>query len=235
MSAIALAAQETQAPRPVPVARRRPPGLRPPRGGAGSAGRRRAGERLPGQEVSRLVGLAACGDGDAWAELIREFSGLVRAIARTHRLSDADISDVAQATWLRLFEHLDRIAEPARLGAWLATTARRECLRTLRGAQRHTPLGEDLPEGEATDPPAGDALIEAERDEALWRCFMRLSGRDQALLQLVLAEPRLGYDEIAAALEMPIGSIGPTRARALERLRRELERDGALALVIAEQ
>jgi RNA polymerase sigma factor (sigma-70 family) len=195
---------------------------------------RRGAERLVGDDVCRLVELAAAGDSDAWAELVREFSGLVRAVARTHRLSEADISDVAQVTWLRLFENLDRITEPARVGAWLATTARRECLSILRGAQRHTLCGDDMPESECTEAPADDALIEAERDMVLWRCFMRLRGRDQALLQMVLAEPRLGYDEIAAALDMPIGSIGPTRARALERLRQELDREGALALVLAD-
>jgi DNA-directed RNA polymerase specialized sigma24 family protein len=91
-----------------------------------------------------------------------------------------------------------------------------------------------MPEGESTEAPADDALIEAERDMVLWRCFTRLSGRDQALLQLVLAQPRLGYDEIGAALDMPVGSIGPTRARALERLRQELDSEGALALVLAD-
>lgn len=233
MSALAIREREADAPTPVRVAPRRAPALRPRRGRLAAAGRRRTSGRLAGEEVGRLVGLAACGDGDAWADLVREFSGLVRAIARTHRLSEADIGDVTQATWLRLFEHLDRITEPSRLGAWLATTARRECLSILRGGQRHTLLGDDIPEREAMDMPAADVLVEAERDEALWQCFMRLPGRDQALLQLVLAEPRLSYEEIAAALEMPIGSIGPTRARALERLRRELERAGALALVMA--
>jgi RNA polymerase sigma factor (sigma-70 family) len=231
----ALAVRERDQHRPSPrVAQRGVPTLLPrQRQSAGT--RARVGvERLASEEVARLVGLAASGDGDAWAALVHEFSGLVRAIARTHRLGEADISDVAQATWLRLFENLDRLSEPARVGAWLATTARRECLSILRGAQRHALHGDDMPEGESTEAPADDALIEAERDMVLWRCFTRLHGRDQALLQLVLAEPRPGYDEIATALDMPIGSIGPTRARALERLRQELDNEGALALVLAD-
>jgi RNA polymerase sigma factor (sigma-70 family) len=188
---------------------------------------------MSGEEVTRRVALAAAGDPCAWEDLVHEFSGMVRAVARSHRLSDADVGDVAQATWLRLFEHLDRITEPARVGAWLATTARRESLRLLRGARCLTLVGQDLPEEEASESSADDALIAAERDVVLWRCFTRLRGRDQTLLHLVLAEPRLGYEEIAAALEMPIGSIGPTRARALERLRRELDREDALELVLA--
>jgi RNA polymerase sigma factor (sigma-70 family) len=189
--------------------------------------------RISGEEVTGLVERAASGDPCAWEELVHEFSGMVRAVARSHRLSDADVGDVAQVTWLRLFEHLDRITEPARVGAWLATTARRESLRLLRGAQRHALVGEDLPERELSESSADEALIAAERDVVLWRCFTRLRERDQTLLHLVLAEPRLGYEEIAAALAMPIGSIGPTRARALERLHRELDREDALELVLA--
>ncbi|MEO6858397.1 MAG: sigma-70 family RNA polymerase sigma factor [Solirubrobacteraceae bacterium] len=232
-AAIAVREREAHRPRPVGVAHRGARSLHR-RGHEPATSGRSGVERRASEEVGRLVRLAATGDPDAWAELVGEFSGLVRAIARAHRLSDADIGDVVQATWLRLFEHLDRITEPGRVGAWLTTTARRECLSILRGAQRHTLLGDDMPEGESTDASADDALIAAERDKVLWRCFTRLCGRDQALLQLVLAEPKLGYDEIAAALDMPIGSIGPTRARALERLRRELDSAGALALVLTD-
>ena len=190
-------------------------------------------ERMAGEEVAGLVELAAVGDAHAWEALVHEFSGMVRAVARSHRLCDADVGDVAQVTWLRLFEHLDRITEPARVGAWLATTARRESLRLLRGARRHGLVGEDLPDPVLSESSADEAVIAAERDVVLWRCFTRLRDRDQTLLHLVFAEPRVGYEEIAAALEMPVGSIGPTRARALERLRRELDREDALELVLA--
>jgi RNA polymerase sigma factor (sigma-70 family) len=194
----------------------------------------RAGcERLTGDEVALLVESAATGDRHAWGALVREFSGMVRAVARAHRLSEADAADVAQATWLKLFEHLDRISDPTRVGAWLATTARRECLRLLRGAHRQVLYGDDAPYCESVESPADDALLTAERDLALWRCFGRLRGTDQALLGLLLAESRPAYEEIAAALAMPIGSIGPTRARALDRLRRELDNEGGLALLSA--
>ena len=188
---------------------------------------------MASDDLARLVELAAAGVPYAWEDLVHEFSGMVRAVARSHRLSDADVGDVAQATWLRLFEHLDGITEPTRLGGWLATTARRESLRVLRAAQRHTLVSEPPPEEETDDASADAALIEAERDVVLWRCFTRLRDRDQQLLHLLLAEPRLAYEEIAAALEMPIGSIGPRRARALERLRRELDDEDAVELVLA--
>jgi RNA polymerase sigma factor (sigma-70 family) len=188
-------------------------------------------ERRGGPEIAGLLRAATRGDHDAWDGLVEEFGGMVWAIARAHRLSDADAADVAQSTWLRLLEHLDAITEPERVGAWLATTTRRECLRVLRVAQRQVLSGEELAEDKFTDT-ALDDLLTAERDEALWRCFERLRPSDQALLRLLAAGPRPAYAEIAAVLDMPIGSIGPTRARALERLRMELERAGRLSLMI---
>lgn len=189
--------------------------------------------RLEADTLTTLVRAAAAGDQCAWNRLVSEFQGMIWAVARAHRLHEADASDVAQATWLALFEHLGRIQDPARVGAWLATTARRECLRVLRRADRTLPFGDDAPEGESSELPPGDALLVRERDDALWRGFARLRTSDQALLRLLMAEPRPPYEEIAAALDMPIGSIGPTRQRALDRLRRELAGQGSLSLMTA--
>jgi len=189
-----------------------------------------ARERRSGWQIAGLLRGAARGEHVAWDRLVEEFGGMVWAIARAHRLSDADAADVAQSTWLRLLEHLDSIHQPERVGAWLATTARRECLRVLRVAQRHVLSGDELAKSECTDSALEDILT-AQRDEVLWRCFARLRPSDQALLRLLVADPRPAYEEIAAALDMPIGSIGPTRARALERLRQELEREGQLSLM----
>jgi RNA polymerase sigma factor (sigma-70 family) len=187
--------------------------------------------RLAAEQIVLLVSDAASGDRDAWNALVREFGGMIWAVARAHRLNDADARDVSQATWLRLFEHLGKIREPARVGAWLATTARRECLRVLRGSERRVLYGDEAPEHESRDTAPDDAVLLSERDVALWRSFRRLRESDQSLLRLLIADPAPGYEEIAAALDMPIGSIGPTRARALERLRRELSADGVLDLM----
>ena len=127
----------------------------------------------------------------------------------------------------------DAAQRPVRVGAWLATTARRECLRVLRNSERHVLVDDDIPEAESSDWLPGDALLISERDAALRRSFSRLRASDQALLRLLAAEPRPPYEEISAALDMPIGSIGPTRQRALERLRQELDRQGTLDLMIA--
>jgi RNA polymerase sigma factor (sigma-70 family) len=191
------------------------------------------GQRLGGDELARLVEAAAAGQQDAWDTLLREFGGMIWAVARAHRLYDADAADVAQATWLRLLEHVGDLHTPACVGAWLAMTARRECLRVLRVAQRLVLLGEDADEQESRDMPPDEALLVAERDRALWRSFSCLRPSDQALLRLLMADPRPSYEEISAALDMPIGSIGPTRARALERLRQELDSEVTLTLLVA--
>ena len=189
--------------------------------------------RMSAEQLTDLVWAAADGNASAWDELVREFGGLVRSIARMHRLTDADAADAAQATWLLLFQHLDRIKDPARLGGWLATTARRECLRVLRGAQRYVTLEDELECGDSVQPPADSAVMTAERDMALRRSFDRLRDTDQQLLMLLVADEQPGYAEISVRLEMPVGSIGPTRARALDRLRDQLATDGSLALFSA--
>ncbi len=182
--------------------------------------------RLSPGALSRLVDCAAAGDEHAWHGLVDELAGLVWAVTRAHRLGDADAGDVSQTTWLRLVEHLDRLEDPARVGAWLATTARRECLGVLRRSAQLVPHGDELPEPADDVPPHDTALLTQERDATLWRAFARLSERDRALLRILMADPAPSYEEIGAALGMPIGSIGPTRARALQRLRREVERLG---------
>lgn len=188
-----------------------------------------ARERLDPDSLAALVRGAAAGDQSSWATLVREFDGLLWAVARAHRLREADAADVVQSTWTKLLEHMARLNEPAHVGGWLATTARRECLAILRRAQRDVLYSDDSPEQESPDAKPDEMLILSERDEALWRGFSRLRPSDQTLLRLLLAEPRPSYEEISAALDMPIGSIGPTRARALERLRREIVREDAFA------
>jgi RNA polymerase sigma factor (sigma-70 family) len=174
-------------------------------------------------DAGALVRAAADGDQHAWSALVDRYSKLVWAIARTHRLSADDASDVSQTTWLRLAEHIARLQDPSKVGGWLATTARHESLRVLRGAGRQIPMGEDMPEPASATPGLDEELLRGERDTLLWRAFSRLPARDQSLLRLLMSDPMPSYDEIGAALGMPVGSIGPTRARCLERLRREAE------------
>jgi len=174
-------------------------------------------------DVGALVRAAADGDQRAWSVLVDRFSKLVWAIARNHRLSADDASEVSQTTWLRLAEHIDRLQDPSKVGGWLATTARHESLRVLRGAGRQIPMGDDMPEPERPTAGIDEELLRSERDTLLWRAFSRLPARDQALLRLLVSDPMPSYEEIGAAMGMPVGSIGPTRVRCLKRLRREAE------------
>lgn len=172
-------------------------------------------------EVAGLVREAARGEARAWDLLVDRFAGLVWAVARGHGLSPADAADVSQTTWLRLAEHLGRIREPERIGVWLATTARHESLRTFRRAQRQVPVDPslDLVADTAAPDVDGDLLAE-ERDATLWRAFESLPPPCKSLLRTLMADPPPTYAEVSEVLGMPVGSIGPSRQRCLQRLRR---------------
>ena len=171
-------------------------------------------------QSTTIVAAAAQGDQQAWNELVERYSGVLWSVARAHRLDASDAADVVQTTWLRLVEHLPRIRNADSVGAWLATTARREALRTLRRSARYELSDEVEAVAEPLDLAA--RLLRDERDAALAAAFARLPARDQGLLRMLALDPPPSYEEIGAALSMPIGSIGPTRGRAIERLRREL-------------
>jgi RNA polymerase sigma factor (sigma-70 family) len=176
-------------------------------------------------DVSELVRRAASGHRGSWDALVDQFGSMIWAIARSHRLGASDVADVVQTTWLKFVEHIDRIQSPERVGGWLATTARRECLRLQQRSTRHV-LTDDESDFDvhAAPPPAPDArLICDERDAALWEAFDELPARSRVLLSLLSVEPAISYKEISEILDMPIGSIGPTRARMLAQLRKGVE------------
>jgi RNA polymerase sigma factor (sigma-70 family) len=173
---------------------------------------------------AELLALASKGDQAAWDSLVARHGSRVWAVARAHRLSSADAEDVFQVTFLRLVTHIGTIRDPARVGAWLATTARHECLRILRRAGRAVPSGDDEVL-DAPDPlmvPLDANLLADERHAALHEALARLSDACQRLLRVLMADPEPTYEEVGRALGMPIGSIGPTRGRCLKHLRREL-------------
>jgi len=178
------------------------------------------------QSTGELVRRAMAADQVAWNELVRRYGGVVWAVAREHGLPSADAADVAQATWLQLAQNLTRVRHPERLGGWLATTARRESLRVLSVRRRETPLAWADPE-ESIDGPE-TAVVDADRDSALWRAFGALSEQCRKLLRLIAYAPDLTYAQAASALGIQVGSIGPTRGRCLAALRRRLEIEGLL-------
>jgi RNA polymerase sigma factor (sigma-70 family) len=186
-------------------------------------------------DAGQLVIRAASGDAGGWEGLVERFSGLVWAVVRAYRLGNADAADVFQTTWLRLAEHIRRIEQPGRVGAWLATAARRECLQHMRSAGRALPTDdtERLEGAPALDNPTEEAVLRAEQEQedaaravALWRAVSQLPARCQQLLRVLMASPPPTYAEVSAALDLPIGSIGPTRARCLQTLREYLVASG---------
>ena len=167
-----------------------------------------------------LLAAARAGDEAAWAALVRRYSGAVRGALRGFRLNAADEEDLTQITWMRLFEHGASVRTPDALPGWLATTARREAMRRQSAAIREVPTDPgDWPESSAFEDPAAELLLE-ERRSALRRALPALPPRQRALAELLVREPEPSYAELCAALDMPVGSIGPTRGRCLERLRR---------------
>lgn len=171
-----------------------------------------------------LLQRARAGEPDAWDALVERLGSRVWAVARAFRLGQADAEDVFQVTWMRLVTHLDGIREPDRVGAWLASTARHESLRVLRKSGRQVPSGDDR-DFDGPDPlalPPEAALVAAERQAVVWNAVAKLPPHCQRLLRMLMADPPPSYDEISEALDMPVGSIGPTRGRCLEHLRRHL-------------
>jgi RNA polymerase sigma factor (sigma-70 family) len=170
-------------------------------------------------EVGTLVRAAAEGCGDAWDALVDRYARLIWAVARSHGLSVADADDVSQTTWLRLAENLCRLRDPERVGLWLAVTARNESLRMLRRARRDVPFDPLADVRPAMSPEADVRLLREERDQAIWQAFGALPSTCRVLLLMLTAEPSFSYEEVSASLQIPVGSIGPTRGRCLDRLR----------------
>jgi RNA polymerase sigma factor (sigma-70 family) len=173
-------------------------------------------------DVVDLVRRAGGGDRAAWDALVDRYAPLVWGICRRHRLSAADAEDVFQSVWLRLVERLRDIREPAALPGWLGTTAGRECLRVAQARWRER-AEEDLhlenePRNQQQDP-VEQGVLAAELQQAMRTAFGQLPRRCQQLLSLLMEDPPVSYARISERLGMPIGGIGPNRARCLDRLR----------------
>lgn len=173
-----------------------------------------------------MVERAAEGDARAWSELVQQYTGLVWSVARGYGLDTADASDVVQTSWLRLAENLTTLRDPDRVGAWLATTARRESLRVLRRGQRQIPSGMDLAAQITSEDAQPDVpVLRRERDAAVSHAFQGLPALCRALLRVLMSDPAPSYAEVSEVLDMPVGSIGPRRARCLDRMRTAFESD----------
>jgi RNA polymerase sigma factor (sigma-70 family) len=169
-----------------------------------------------------LTGISE-GDPVAWDEMLRRYSGLVSATVRSFRLQEADTLDAIQTTWLRLAENINQVKDPERLGGWLVTTARHECLHILRHI-KHRPDLLDMATETIADPSANpeQRTIDAHTSRILWKLVDELSPRRRSLLRTLFADNPCAYDAAARITGIPVGGIGPTRTRALQQLRKQL-------------
>lgn len=180
---------------------------------------------LVGSDATSQLRKAAAGDTQAWGQLIDQYSRLIWSVTARFKLSDSDAADVVQTTWMRLVEYIDGIEQPDRIGFWLATTARNECLRHVTARKRVVLVYEDC-EFDGADkhgPEVDEALLSAERAQVVREAMAHLPEQWQQLLELLMADPAPSYAEISAQLGVPVGSIGPTRGRCLAKLRVLLE------------
>jgi RNA polymerase sigma factor (sigma-70 family) len=175
-------------------------------------------------DITEVVRRAADGDMRAWNRLIDQYGRLIWSIPVRFKLEESDAADVVQTTWMRLIEHIDRIDQPDRVGSWLAATARNECLRHMATRKRLVLVHEDQ-EFDSVDngPEVDEALLAAERAQAVREALTHLPPQCQQLLELLMADPPVTYAEISDKLGLPVGSIGPTRKRCLAKLRILLE------------
>jgi RNA polymerase sigma factor (sigma-70 family) len=191
-------------------------------------------------EVTVLIHRAAEGDPTAWNAIVDEFAGLLWSVVRGFRLNEAQSADAVQTTWLRLVEHIADLREPEHVAGWLKTTAHRVCLQVIRqgGREQLTDWEEDRGpvsgvryEGPDEDGPEAAAMRQ-EQQVLVRRALAELPDRHRQLMELLVASPPISYQDISARLGMPVGSIGPTRARILARLREALATVGLQDLVL---
>jgi RNA polymerase sigma factor (sigma-70 family) len=172
--------------------------------------------------VADLVTRARKGDQQAWETLVERYAPLIWSVCRKYRLDRADAEDVGQRIWLQFVNHLGAIRDPAAVPGWLTTATRRECSRVVRAARGPQAAGhlldESIPDKQVTT--AEQELLAAERHAALLEAFTCLSPSRQRLMAMLIEDPPVPYTEISARLGIPVSSIGPTRRRCLDQLRR---------------
>jgi len=180
--------------------------------------------------VSTVVRRAAFGDERAWEELVEQYDRPLRSIARAFRLTTEESADAVQTTWLKLVQHVDRLRDPEGVGGWLSSTMRRECMHIVRRRRREQ-LTDDWTGWSIVDDAGGSVdadLLLAQRNALLWQVVDRLPARQRQLLRALSASPPPSYQQVGAALSMAVGTIGPTRTRALQRLRELLTEAGMM-------
>jgi RNA polymerase sigma factor (sigma-70 family) len=180
------------------------------------------------QDTAELVQRAATGDALAWRRLLDEFGPLLRYVSSTYRLGEAEAADAVATTWFRLVENIGSLRDGCAVQGWLVTTLRRECLARARARSRERPVADFADVDEPVHVVDFDRwLVGADRRRMVRKALMALSEPQRQLIAMLFADPPLSYAEISASLAVPVGSIGPTRCRLLDKLRRALSEEGA--------
>jgi RNA polymerase sigma factor (sigma-70 family) len=179
------------------------------------------------RQTAELVQRAAEGHELAWRRLIDEFGPRLRHISATYRLGEAEAADAVATTWLKLVEHIGSLRDGCVVQAWLVTTLRRECLARARARGRERPVAGFVGVDEPVHIVDFDRwLVRADDRRIVRRALMELTGPQRQLIAMLFADPALSYAEISASLAIPIGSIGPTRCRLLDKLRHAMSEHG---------
>jgi RNA polymerase sigma factor (sigma-70 family) len=163
------------------------------------------------------------GDESALDELVRMMSPVLWHVVRATGLDREAAEDVVQNTWLTLVRSGDSVRDAQAITRWLCTAARREAWRVSKSASRTRPVDDEVLDARMPVQTSPESEVVSDDEKAqLWRALSRLPERCQKLLRIVAWEPRPDYSSVAEGLDMPIGSIGPTRRRCLDKLRVEL-------------
>src|SRR5262245_13333973 len=170
-------------------------------------------------ELAPLVRAARDCDCEAWELLVKHFTPRLRSVVRGYRLSEADVDDVVQATWTAAYAHIGRLRDPEAFGGWLFVTARHAALRAFERGRHEIAVDDEFLPHEVTEQTPESALLEAEKNDAVRAAIKRLPERQGTIMRALLLDSGPSYAEIADKLRIPVGSIGPTRDRALARLR----------------
>jgi RNA polymerase sigma factor (sigma-70 family) len=178
-------------------------------------------------QTAELVQRAATGDELAWRRLVDKFGPLLRHVSSTYRLGEAEAADAVATTWFKLVEHIGSLRDGSAVQGWLVTTLRRECLARARARSRERPVADFADVNEPVQVVDFDrGLVGVDRRRMVHRALMELSAPQRQMIAMLFADPPPSYAEISASLAVPIGSIGPTRYRLLDKLRRALSEGG---------